>query len=65
MTNKRPLGLPSARLIVIAAVAGLLAGAVAVYVRSDGAGNGEVAGAAGSCEGTVELARTVDEFARG
>jgi Thiol-disulfide isomerase and thioredoxins len=65
MTNKRPLGLPSARLIVIAAVAGLIAGAVAVYVRSGGSGNGEVAGAAGSCEGTVELARTVDEFARG
>ncbi|HEX2146439.1 MAG TPA: TlpA disulfide reductase family protein [Pseudorhizobium sp.] len=65
MTNKRPLGLPSAKLIVIAAVAGLIAGAVAVYVRNAGSGNGEVASAAGSCEGAVELARTVDEFARG
>ncbi|WP_152341833.1 thiol:disulfide interchange protein TlpA [Pseudorhizobium flavum] len=65
MTNKRPLGLPSARLIVIAAVAGLVAGAVAVYVRNTGSGNGEVAADAGECEGTVELARTVDEFARG
>lgn len=65
MTNKRPLGLPSARLIVIAAVAGLVAGAVAVYVTNTGSGNGEVAADAGACKGTVELARTVDEFARG
>jgi thiol-disulfide isomerase/thioredoxin len=65
MTNKRPLGLPSARLIVIAAVAGLVAGAVAVYVTNTGSGNGEVAADAGACEGTVELARTVDELARG
>ncbi|MGW9231488.1 thiol:disulfide interchange protein TlpA [Pseudorhizobium sp. NPDC055634] len=65
MTNKRPLGLPSARLIVIAAIAGLMAGAVAVYVRNAGSGNGEVAAGAGACEGAVELARSVDEFARG
>ena len=65
MTNKRPLGLPSARLIVIAAIAGLMAGAVAVYVRNPGSGNGEVAAGAGACEGAVELARSVDEFARG
>jgi thiol-disulfide isomerase/thioredoxin len=69
MTNKRPLGLPSAKLIVIAGVAGLIAGAVAVYVRTTGSGNadmaGEVAAVAGSCEGTVELAQKVDAFARG
>ncbi|MCB5204478.1 TlpA family protein disulfide reductase [Neorhizobium sp. T786] len=69
MTNKRPLGLPSAKLIVIAGVAGLLAGAVAVYVTNTGSGNAdmaaEVAAVAGSCEGTVELAKKVDEFARG
>ncbi|KEQ07189.1 thiol:disulfide interchange protein TlpA [Pseudorhizobium pelagicum] len=70
MTNKRPLGLPPARLIVIAAVAGLIAGAVAVYVRTAGSGNANVAGtevaaAGGACEGTAELARRVDELARG
>ena len=69
MTNKRPLGLPSAKLIVIAGVAGLIAGAVAVYVRTTGSGNAdmgsEVAAVAGSCEGTVELAQKVDAFARG
>ena len=69
MTNKRPLGLPSAKLIVIAGVAGLIAGAVAVYVRTTGSGNadmaGEVAAVVGSCEGTVELAQKVDAFARG
>jgi len=52
-------------LIVIAAIAGLMAGAVAVYVRNPGSGNGEVAAGAGACEGAVELARSVDEFARG
>ena len=70
MTNKRPLGLPSAKLVMIAARAGLLAGAVAVYVRIAASGNAEVvaaegASAAGICEGAVELARKVDELARG
>ncbi len=66
MTNKRPLGLPSAKLIMIAALAGLLAGAVAVYVRIAASGNAEVASAdSGVCEGTVELAQKVDELARG
>ncbi|MCJ8520280.1 thiol-disulfide isomerase/thioredoxin [Pseudorhizobium tarimense] len=70
MTNKRPLGLPSAKLVMIAAIAGLLAGAVAVYVRIAASGNAEVvtaesASAAGACEGAVALARKVDELARG
>ncbi|HEV7437566.1 MAG TPA: TlpA disulfide reductase family protein [Pseudorhizobium sp.] len=66
MTNKRPLGLPSAKLVIIAAIAGLLAGAVAVYVRIAASGNAEVAALeAGVCEGTVELAQKVDELARG
>src|SRR3546814_9094408 len=69
MTNKRPFGLPSAKLIVIAGLAGLIAGAVAVYVRNAGSGNagpgGEVVATGGACEGTVELARKVDELARG
>ncbi len=68
MTTKRPFGLPSARLIVIAAVAGILAGAVAVYVRSVGSGNGEsglLAQSAGACEGAIERVKSVSQFARG
>jgi thiol-disulfide isomerase/thioredoxin len=72
MTSKRPLGLPSARLIVIAAVAGILAGVVAVYVTNTGSGNGMdgAAGAspmasAGQCEGAVDLAKSVAAFSRG
>lgn len=69
MTNKRPMGLPSAKLVIIAAIAGLLAGAVAVYVRIAASGNADVsaelASTAGACEGTVELAQKVDELAKG
>ena len=71
MTTKRPFGLPSARLILIAAVAGVLAGAVAVYVRSMGSGNGEEVAdiasvqTAGICEGAVARVKSVSEFAKG
>jgi thiol-disulfide isomerase/thioredoxin len=72
MTSKRPLGLPSARLILIAAVAGILAGAVAVYVTSMGSGNGEsglsagvLTTSAGQCDGAVELAKSVAGFSKG
>jgi len=68
MTTKRPFGLPSARLIVIAAVLGILAGAVAVYVRNMGSGNGEdalLAGSSGACEGAVEKVKSVSQFSRG
>lgn len=81
MTSKRPFGLPSVRLILIAAVAGVLAGAVAVYVRNVGSGNGDAvpgstlaavqpasgAGAdgAGKCEGAVEKVASVAAFAKG
>ncbi|MGK6313177.1 thiol:disulfide interchange protein TlpA [Neorhizobium sp. DT-125] len=68
MTNKRPFGLPTVRLIVIAAVAGMLAGAVAVYVRNMGSGNGEgplLAQSSGACEGAVEKVKSVSEFSRG
>jgi thiol-disulfide isomerase/thioredoxin len=64
MPNKRPMGLPSVRLILIAAVLGVLAGAVAVYVKPTLSGNGaEVADA--RCEGAVTQARTVSELATG
>ncbi|TWF50350.1 thiol:disulfide interchange protein TlpA [Neorhizobium alkalisoli] len=72
MTTKRPFGLPSAKLIVIAAVAGILAGAVAVYVRNVGSGNGADGGVAGlfssssgACEGAVETAKSVSQFSKG
>src|SRR6218665_3329259 len=70
MTTKRPFGLPSARLIVIAAVAGILAGAVAVYVRSMGSGNGSgaeglLAQSSTTCEGAVETVKSVAQFSRG
>ncbi|WP_117196135.1 thiol:disulfide interchange protein TlpA [Rhizobium terrae] len=72
MTTKRPFGLPSARLIVIAAVAGVLAGAVAVYVRNTGSGNGPsgsvdglLAASSGACEGAVQTAKSVSQFSRG
>ncbi len=68
MTSKRPLGLPSARLIMIAAVAGITAGAVAVYVRSMGSGNGMeglTMASAGQCEGSAELAKSVSAFSKG
>jgi thiol-disulfide isomerase/thioredoxin len=42
MTAKKPLGLPSVKLILIAAVAGVVAGAAAVYVKEAGSGNGAV-----------------------
>ncbi len=68
MASKRPLGLPSARLIMIAAVAGITAGAVAVYVRSMGSGNGMdglTTASAEQCEGAAELAKSVSAFSKG
>ena len=68
MASKRPLGLPSARLIMIAAVAGITAGAVAVYVRSMGSGNGMdglTTASAGQCDGAAELAKSVSAFSKG
>ncbi|MBO0143893.1 TlpA family protein disulfide reductase [Agrobacterium sp. Ap1] len=68
MASKRPLGLPSARLIMIAAVLGITAGAVAVYVRSMGSGNGMdglTTASAGQCEGAAELAKSVSAFSKG
>lgn len=68
MTAKRPFGLPSTRLIMIAAIAGITAGAVAVYVRSMGSGNGMdglTTASAGQCEGSAELAKSVSAFFKG
>ncbi len=64
MPNKRPLGLPSARLVLIAAVAGIVAGAVAVYVKPTLSGNAAETTDA-RCEGAVQQARVVSELATG
>jgi thiol-disulfide isomerase/thioredoxin len=68
MSNKRPIGLPSVRLIMIAAVAGILAGAVAVYVKGGLSGNGPDGAALvadARCAGAALQARTVSELAKG
>jgi len=65
MTEKRPLGLPSAKLVAIAAIAGIVAGAAAVYVKQTVSGNGELTADAGQCEGTVEKAASLKPFTTG
>ncbi|MBB4955702.1 thiol-disulfide isomerase/thioredoxin [Agrobacterium vitis] len=65
MTKKRPLGLPSARLITIAAIAGLIAGAVAVYVKEAGSGNGTELAATMGCETTPASLKALDPFIKG
>jgi len=53
---------------MIAAIAGITAGAVAVYVRSMGSGNGMdglTTSSAGQCEGSAELAKSVSAFSKG
>lgn len=53
---------------MIAAVAGITAGAVAVYVRSMGSGNGMdglTTASAGQCDGAAELAKSVSAFSKG
>ena len=65
MTEKRSFGLPSAKLIAIAAVAGILAGAAAVYVKETGSGNGSLSADAGQCAGTVETAAALKPLTTG
>jgi thiol-disulfide isomerase/thioredoxin len=55
-------------LILIAGIAGILAGAVAVYVRNMGSGNaadGLATASSGACEGSVETVASVSRFAKG
>lgn len=65
MTEKRPFGLPSAKLVAIAAAAGLLAGAVAVYVKEAGSGNGMFSEASAECAPSIGTASAMKEFAKG
>ncbi|MGO6903608.1 TlpA family protein disulfide reductase, partial [Rhizobium ruizarguesonis] len=50
MTTRKPLGLPSLKWIAMAAVAGVVAGAAAVYVKETGIGNGGGETASGECK---------------
>lgn len=67
MTKKRPFGLPSARLVVVAALAGLTAGAVAVYVKRMGSGNTDAPAVAASaaCPAAKAKAQALKPFLKG
>lgn len=67
MTAKRPLGLPSVKLVLIAAVAGVVAGAAAVYVKETGSGNGavETAAVTGDCQPAKAQGAALSPFIKG
>jgi thiol-disulfide isomerase/thioredoxin len=69
MTSKRPLGLPSVRLILIAAVLGIVAGTVAVYVTNMGSGNGLDGGSDGGSQAAMSASagqcESVGAFSKG
>lgn len=67
MTDKKTRRLPPARMLALAAVAGLVAGAAAVYVKETGSGNGaatETADAA-RCAATGAKIASVTPFLKG
>lgn len=66
MTAKKPFGLPSMKLVVLAAVAGIIAGAAAVYVKEAGYGNGvgETA-SADQCKTAKDRAAALTPFTKG
>lgn len=66
MTAKKPFALPSVKLVLLAAVAGVIAGAAAVYVKEAGYGNGigETA-SAGQCEAAKERSAVLTPFTKG
>lgn len=68
MTDKKPLRLPSAKLVAIAAVAGVLSGAGIVAFRHIGSGS-EVQGAAvpeaGLCDGAATRIASLKPFLKG
>ncbi|MGY5775316.1 thiol:disulfide interchange protein TlpA [Rhizobium sp. LEGMi135b] len=66
MTAKKPFGLPSMKLVMLAAVAGVIAGAAAVYVKEAGYGNGigETA-SAGQCGSARDRAAALTPFTKG
>ncbi|KXG84835.1 thiol:disulfide interchange protein TlpA [Agrobacterium bohemicum] len=68
MTEKRPFRLPSARLVAIAAVAGIVCGAGVVMFRligSEGQVQGEVAAQSGLCEGAANRIASLKPLLKG
>ncbi|MBO9100037.1 MULTISPECIES: thiol:disulfide interchange protein TlpA [unclassified Rhizobium] len=66
MTAKKPFGLPSLKLVLIAAVAGVVAGAAAVYVKQAGSGNGTTeTAAAGDCQPAKAKGAALTPFTKG
>src|SRR6187402_3331642 len=67
MTVKKPLGLPSMKLVLIAAVAGVVAGAAAVYVKQMGSGNGmvETAATTDDCQPATAQGAALTPFTKG
>jgi len=66
MTAKKPFGLPSVKLVMLAAVAGVIAGAAAVYVKEAGYGNGIAETAsADQCTTAKDRAAALTPFTKG
>jgi thiol-disulfide isomerase/thioredoxin len=66
MTAKKPFGLPSMKLVLLAAVAGVIAGAAAVYVKEAGYGNGNAeTAAADQCGSARDRAAAMTPFTKG
>lgn len=64
MQERKPGYLPSLKLVAIAAVAGILAGGLAVYMRGAGNGNGSLT-ASVDCAPAEATIKRLDPFARG
>jgi thiol-disulfide isomerase/thioredoxin len=65
MTTRTPLRLPSLKLIGIAAVAGIVAGAAAVYIKEAGYGNGDAETASAECAATKDVATRISPLLKG
>ncbi|MDX3929720.1 MAG: TlpA disulfide reductase family protein [Shinella sp.] len=67
MSVKKTLGLPAARLIAVAGIAGLLAGAAAIYVMESRSGNGTALSETdnAACADTGETAKRLDPLFKG
>ncbi len=65
MTTRTPLRLPSLKLVGIAVVAGIIAGAAAVYIKETGSGNGGADTASAECKATKDIATRIKPFLKG
>ena len=65
MTTRTPLRLPSLKLIGIAAAAGIVAGAAAVYIKEAGSGNAGGAAASAECAATKDVATRITPLLKG